>query len=123
MFLAISMTEKEFRFTEKKVDESWKDAVQSTGKAGKTASAGASTHPLFSNFISSLGAQALIHMGELKTPGIEQNEINLAVAQEIIDLLVMLKDKTGGNLSTSEAKLLDSLIADLQLKFVERRTG
>ena len=63
--------------------------------------------------------QALLLMGEIKAPGAEKIEVNLEAAQELIDLLVMLRGKTKGNLSQEEDKMLNTLIAEIQLKYVE----
>ncbi|OGW84368.1 MAG: hypothetical protein A3C35_01680 [Omnitrophica bacterium RIFCSPHIGHO2_02_FULL_46_11] len=76
----------------------------------------------FSAFITSIGIQALIHLGELKAPGSKEAQIDLNAVQETIDLLLMLKEKTKGNLTSDEETLLTSLIADLQFKFVHRQS-
>ena len=110
--------EKDFR-TEKRVDESWK---QSVSKEKREPSEFASTSPLsFSTFITSLGLQAFMSMGEIKPPAGEKVEVDLGAAQETIDLLLMLKEKTKGNLAHDEDSLLSSLIADLQLRFVQHK--
>ena len=116
------MDEEESGFAKKRVDESWKESVSK--EKGKTLSEpkdkGAS--PLsFSAFITSLGIQALIKMGEFKDPNSAQMEIDLDGAQETIDLLLMLKEKTKGNLTSEEETLLNSLTADLQFKFVQHK--
>ena len=110
------MEERKVPFTEKRVDESWKNHVyQEKGKS----SAREHQSPLdFTAFVTSLGIQALVKMGELKPPDAEKVEPDLDQAQETIDLLLMLKEKTKRNLTAEEESLLGSLIADLQLKFV-----
>lgn len=118
--LAGVMTEKEFRFAEKKVDESWKESAR-VPKQNSDSPREEPAHPFFANFIHSLAVQALSHMGELRLPETEESHVDLSAAQEIIDLMLMLKEKTKGNLSASETKLLDSLTADLQLKFVQHQ--
>ncbi|MBI1978128.1 MAG: DUF1844 domain-containing protein [Candidatus Omnitrophica bacterium] len=112
--------EKEVRFTKKRVDESWKENVSSPGEEG-TPRPEESREPAFSNFLTSLGIQALVQMGEMQNPATGKTESDLTGAQETIDLLVMLKRKTKGNLSQDEEKFLSSLIADLQLKYVQHR--
>ena len=111
--------EKEIHFPEKKVDDSWKESVSRAGSREPEATE--VTPTAFSTFVSSLGIQALVHMGDLKAPGVEQAEVDLAAAQEIIDILLMLKAKTKGNLVSEEDKLLVSLITDLQMKFVQHK--
>ena len=107
-------------FTKKRVDETWKDTV-SKEKRNVPKGAEESGTLSFSTFVTSLGIQAFIKMGELKPPDAEKIEIDLEAAQETIDLLLMLKEKTKGNLTPEEENLLSSLIADLQLKFVHHK--
>ena len=45
---------------------------------------------------------------------------DLLLAKQTIDILVMLRDKTKGNLTAEEAKFLEALLMDLQMRFVER---
>ena len=74
----------------------------------------------FSTFVISLGTSALYHMGIVSDP--EQGEApkkNLALARQTIDTLEMLSEKTRGNLVEQEAKLIDSLLFELRMRFVE----
>ena len=74
----------------------------------------------FPTFVLSLGSSALMHMGE-ELPGAgPADEKNLPLAKHTIDLLSMLQEKTRGNLSAPEAELLENLLYDLRLRFVER---
>jgi len=74
----------------------------------------------FSMFVISLSTQALAHLGEIPNPIDQQSTVDLAAAQEMIDILGILKEKTKGNLDQSEAALLDSVLYELRLKYVER---
>ena len=112
------MEKEEPHFTKKRVDESWKETV-SKEKGEKVSESNERTFS-FSDFLTSLGLQTLIKMGEIQDPNLK-SEIDLDGAQETIDLLLMLKEKTKGNLSAEEETLLTSLIAELQLKFVQRK--
>lgn len=112
------MDEKQIHYTKKRVDETWKQEV--SGKVPDQPSA-AKLGLSFTSFITSLGFQALMFMGELKAPGSEQTEVNLNAAQETIDLLILLKEKTNRNLTREESALISSLIPDLQIKFVQHR--
>ena len=113
------MDEKEIPRTEKRVDESWKEQI-SHEKVEPSQTI--PTPPLsFFDFVTSLGIQALIRMGEVKTSETEEAKVDLEAAQETIDLLLMLKEKTKGNLSSEEERLLNSLVADLQLRFVQHK--
>lgn len=110
---------KEIRFTQKKVDDSWKQAVE-TDKDKVPLPAEESLSPIsFSEFLTSLGVQSLAHLGEIENPATGQKTKNLQAAKEIIDLLVLLKEKTKGNLTAEEQMLLTNLLAELQIRFVE----
>lgn len=52
-------------------------------------------------------------------PEANPSDLNLPLAKHTIDTLAMLQDKTKGNLTSAEAELLDGLIYDLRLKFIE----
>ena len=74
----------------------------------------------FAQFIISLGTTAAVHFGDLPDPVTgDLGEPNLVAAAQMIDLLSLLQDKTRGNLDPAEAKLLDDLLYDLRLRFVQ----
>jgi hypothetical protein len=74
----------------------------------------------FTQFILSLGTTAAVHFGDLADPATgELGEPNLIAAAQMIDLLALLQDKTRGNLDPAEAKLLDDLLYDLRMRFVQ----
>jgi hypothetical protein len=75
----------------------------------------------FHTFVLSLGSSALMHLGELERPGEGAAEKDLPMAKHTIDILAMLQEKTRGNLTPDEAKLLESLLFDLRLRFVDAR--
>lgn len=134
---------------EKCVDESWKEqateekdklaeapnqqegaAAESQEEAPKQAStepetAGSGTGKAqevevsFLNYVTSLGFQAMIFMGEIPNPVTNEVEKNLTQAKFLIDTLTMLKEKTAGNLSDQENSLLEGSIYELQMKYVQ----
>lgn len=124
------MSEKEIKFTEKKVDDSWKDQVnKEKGVAPQSRSADSAvqkpagdvkTSKPFVSLLSSLGYQAMFHLGEIPNPETQQPEVNLEAAKEIIDLLGSLQTKTQGNLSPEETEAFRTLLPELQLKFSQR---
>ena len=74
----------------------------------------------FAQFILSLGTTAAVHFGDLPDPMTgEHGETNLVAASQMIDLLAMLQAKTSGNLDPAEAKLIDDLLYDLRMRFVQ----
>lgn len=74
----------------------------------------------FSTFIMSLTSSAFYHLGDIADPETGKTETNLPAVQQTIDMLLMLKEKTQGNLTEEEAKLLEQLIYELQMKFVAK---
>jgi len=73
----------------------------------------------FSTFILSLNTAALVHLGEIPDPITNKKQVNLTLAKQTIDTLEMLKEKTKGNLSVDEEKLLQSIIYELKIKFLK----
>ena len=74
----------------------------------------------FAHFILSLGTTAAIHFGDLPDPSTgETGETNLQAASQMIDIIAMLQEKTRGNLEPAESKLLEDLLYDLRLRFVQ----
>ena len=73
----------------------------------------------FFNYVASLGFQAMIFLGEIPNPLSNQIEKNLKQAKFLIDTLVLLREKTTGNLSKEEAELLEGSIYELQLRYVD----
>ena len=73
----------------------------------------------FFNYIASLGFQAMIFLGEVPNPLTNQVDKNLKQAKFLIDTMVVIRDKTTGNLTKEEAELLNGSIYELQLRYVE----
>ena len=73
----------------------------------------------FSTLCLSLSTSAFIHLGAMPNPDTGKVEAYLPLARQTIDTLAMLQQKTQGNLSKDEARLLEHLLYDLRLKFVE----
>ena len=74
----------------------------------------------FSTFVLSLGTTALYQLGAMPDPATgETVEADPLVAQQTIDTLEMIRDKTRGNLDEEERKLIDSLLYELRMRFVE----
>jgi hypothetical protein len=75
----------------------------------------------FTTFVLSLASSALIYMGEMQNPQTGEKEENLALAKQNIDILNILDQKTKGNLTSDEQKLLEQLLFDLRIKYVTKR--
>jgi len=70
----------------------------------------------FNTFVLSLSTSALMHLGNL--PGSEDQTVNLAHAKQSIDCIALLEEKTKGNLTGEEERLIGEVLYDLRLRFV-----
>jgi hypothetical protein len=73
----------------------------------------------FATFILSLSHSALVHLGEATHPDGEPAQKDLALARQTIDMLGLLEEKTRGNLTGDEERLLSQILYDLRMRFVE----
>lgn len=76
----------------------------------------------FSMLVLSLSQTALVHLGEAPDPDSPEGspgQRNLSLARQTIDMLGMLQEKTKGNLTGGEERLIDQVLYDLRLRFVE----
>lgn len=73
----------------------------------------------FSTLAFSFATSALINMGIAPDPLTNKTEKNLDLARQNIDILTILQEKTRGNLTEEEKKLVDSLLTEVRLRFVE----
>ena len=113
------------------VDDDWKSQAQA--EKAKHAQAGAEKSeksekdpergPLppanFTLLIISLTTQARMCLGDIEDPEGGQKQVDLELAKHNIDLLGMLGEKTQGNLSEQEKKLLDSVLYELRMRYVQ----
>ena len=130
--------DKDIRFSEKKVDESWKDQVKkemskdqpqsqtprqqpsSPANSSPGARKEGKTSQALMNLIGSLGFQVMVQLGEIPSPDGVQRKPNMEAAKEIIDILVALKEKTVGNLNPEEQENLYSIVTEAQMKFAQK---
>jgi len=73
----------------------------------------------FAAFLWSLSEQALAALGEVPDPVSGKVSRDLIMAQQMIDIIIMLRDKTRGNLNPHEQALLTEILSSLQMKYVE----
>jgi hypothetical protein len=74
----------------------------------------------FSGFVLSLATTAAVHFGDLADPDTGRpNEPDLDAAARVIELLTMLQLKTKGNLIEQEEQLLEDLLYELRLRYVQ----
>ena len=113
-------------------EEQKKTEAASAGAAGKETSEGRERRQdekiqlpeiNFSSFLLSLSTSALMHLGEVPDPVTQKVDKNLPLAKQSIDMLGMLKEKTRGNLTADEEKLMDHLLADLRWRYIRKAKG
>ena len=73
----------------------------------------------FNSFIFSLSTSALIQLGEIEDPFTKKSAKNLPLARQTIDLIGMLKEKTKGNLTPQEERVIESILYDLRIRYVK----
>lgn len=73
----------------------------------------------FETLVMSLSSTAMVQLGVLVDPATNQPEPNLPAAKHTIDILEILQVKTKGNLTASESKLLDNILYELRMVFLE----
>jgi len=76
----------------------------------------------FTVFVMSLSHSALVDLGDAPQPDGTTSK-NLALARQTIDILGLLQDKTKGNLTGAEERLLTQVLHDLRMRFVEVSRG
>ena len=74
----------------------------------------------FSTHVLSLNAMALMSLGEIE--GLPPGETDLESARHVVDTLLMLREKTEGNLTHEEQRMLDAILYDLRLKVVRTQS-
>ncbi|MFN8846023.1 MAG: DUF1844 domain-containing protein [Bdellovibrionales bacterium] len=78
--------------------------------------------PNFSMLVMSIASSAAMALGLAPHPQSGKTEIDRGMARFNIDLLIMLQGKTKGQLTKEEEQLLEHIVSDLQLKFIQQKT-
>ncbi|MFA5145813.1 MAG: DUF1844 domain-containing protein [Candidatus Omnitrophota bacterium] len=106
----------------KKVDESWKEAVDKERSASQAAGH-EEVEATFGLFISSIMMQCLIALGEIENPLTKKKDENMQQARFLIDTLGMIKEKTANNLTKDEAETLEAMLYELRMRFVNKTSS
>jgi hypothetical protein len=78
----------------------------------------------FTQFVISLASSAAIHFGDMPDPsGAKVSEPNLEGARQMIDILSLLEEKTKGNLTLEERQVLEGVLYELRMRFVDISGG
>ena len=122
----------------KRVDESWKEqaaqepqpqagpaAPQSAGepKAERPSGAEEPPHARFDLFLSGVAMEAFVALGDMPHPTTRKQATNLPQAKYLIDVLGVLEEKTKGNLSVDEEKLLKDALYQLRMRYLTKAGG
>ena len=112
------------------IDEGWKAQVErereeAAKKVEKPKVEAVDDHPesemsLFDYLVSTLAAQTMIALGLVAEDGQEKVVVDLGTANHLIDSLMMLHEKTRGNLTEDEEKNLNEAVSELQRVFAAR---
>jgi hypothetical protein len=84
-------------------------------------SAGAEASAIsFAGFVLSLAHTAAVHLGDVPDPtGNGSTEPRLDSAFQMIEILGLLEEKTRGNLTAEERQLLEQILYELRMRFLE----
>ena len=74
----------------------------------------------FASFLLSLATTGMVHLGEIPEPNTGKKSEDLEGARQMIEILSILKEKTEGNLTGEEAKLLENLLYELRMNFMSK---
>ena len=75
----------------------------------------------FLTLIASFTTSGMVGLGKIPNPMTNEIEKNMDQAKYSIDMLVMIKEKTKGNLSVEEDRALSNAIADLQINYLQEK--
>ena len=73
----------------------------------------------FSTLVLMFGTAAMVHLGAAPDPVSGESKLDLSQAKQMIDLLDVLKVKTAGNLTATESGMLEDLLFDLRMRYLE----
>ena len=74
----------------------------------------------FSTFVLSLATSVQVHLGSIPNPSTGKAEKDLPSAKQTIDIIGMMKEKTKGNVTPDEERLIDYILYDLRMVYVEK---
>lgn len=80
---------------------------------------GAEDPASFINFLSTLATNAAAALGAMPHPATGNRSLDLETGKYWLDVLGMIREKTNGNLHPQESRLLDSLLGDLRMQYVQ----
>jgi hypothetical protein len=107
------------------VDDDWKAQAKQEKErlTEETAREEPLPAPSFVELINMIAMQAMVGLGGMTGPGGERIPPSLELAKHYIDMLQILDDKTKNNLTDDERKLLDQLLYEMRMRYVQSASG
>jgi hypothetical protein len=107
------------------VDDDWKAEARKEKErlAQETAKQEPLPDPNFAEVINMIAIQAMVGFGGMAGPGGERIPPNLEIAKHYVDMLQVLEDKTKGNLTDDEKNLLDQVIYEVRMRYIQSASG
>ena len=99
----------------KEIEKAYEDK-----KEEQTETMGAMPKVDMNTFILSLSSSVLVNLGEVPDPVTGKISQNLEMARHTIDILALLEEKTKGNLTEDEERLLKNVLFDLRMKYIQK---
>ena len=101
------------------VGEGGDDGLQDLDADNEAEFPGADDPASFVNFLSTLATNAAAALGAVPHPATGKRTLDLESGKYWLDVLGMIKEKTAGNLHPQESRLLDGLLGDLRMQYVQ----
>ena len=115
------------------IDEDWKSQVEAEREAqtqpeppdtapgveGQTTQPEQLPPASFSFLVTTLATQTMVTLGQIPDPVEQKPIVRMQLAKHHIDSLSMLQEKTKGNLTSDESTMLDEVLHQLRILFVQ----
>ncbi|HEX9898238.1 MAG TPA: DUF1844 domain-containing protein [Candidatus Methylomirabilis sp.] len=89
------------------------------GRAEQEPHAAEAAGVTFSDLVLMFGTTVLLHLGLAPDPVSGEKKLDLIQAKQAIDVLDLLKGKTAGNLTPEESSMLENVLFDLRMRYLE----
>ena len=100
------------------------NASEASGPGGaKSTGPGGLPPATFESLVSTMATQALFALGEIPDPRSGQRMVHLDLARHHIDMLSVIEEKTKGNLTDDETKMITSTTYELRTRYIQAASG
>lgn len=115
--------DKSYTVNDKRGQEKPKEEQQVNAETVQTEKSSKDAHNAptinFTSFVLSISTSALVQMGLIPDPVSNETQKNMVLAKQQVDILEMLYEKTKGNLDDNEEKLMQQVLYELRMRYVE----